>query len=119
MSEMPEPACLEGQDPVNGPLSTRPEFSDDKAAESTRERIRQLPPEVGVVLVGVGVLGIVLPGPMGTPLVLAGGLVLMPRAFNGVERWFARKFPGMHRVGMKYVDRFMDDFERRYPPNIR
>jgi hypothetical protein len=25
----------------------------------------------------------------------------------------------MHRAGMKYVDRFLDDFERRYPPQSR
>jgi hypothetical protein len=92
---------------------------DDEAARATRERLRKLPPEVGVVLMGVGVLGVMLPGPMGTPLVLAGGLVLVPGAFHGTERWVARKFPSMHRAGMKYVDRFLDDFERRYPPNDR
>jgi hypothetical protein len=98
----------------DGPDASPP--NEAQAADATRDRIRKLPPEVGVVLMGVGVLGIILPGPMGTPLVLAGGLVLMPRAFNSTERWVARTFPAMHRVGMKYVDRFIDDFERRYPP---
>lgn len=91
--------------------------ADDEAVNATRDRLRKLPPEVGVVLMGVGILGVMLPGPMGTPLVLAGGLVLVPRAFHGTERWVARKFPAMHRAGMKYVDRFLDDFERRYPSN--
>ena len=85
-------------------------------ADATRERIRTLPPEVGIVLMSVGVVGFILPGPMGTPLVLAGGLVLMPAMFGRVERWVERKFPKLHSVGMKHVDRFIDDFEKRYPP---
>ncbi|MFN0053386.1 MAG: hypothetical protein ACKV0T_14475 [Planctomycetales bacterium] len=90
--------------------------TDDEAAESTRQRIRQLPPEVGAVLMGVGLLGVILPGPFGTPLILAGGLVLVPGTFGKMERWVQKRFPRMHRSGMKYVDRFIDDFEKRYPP---
>src|SRR5262249_30932112 len=86
------------------------------AADATRERIRTCPPEVGIVLMSVGVVGFILPGPMGTPLVLAGGLVLMPAMFGRVERWVERRFPKLHNVGMKHVDRFIDDFEKRYPP---
>jgi hypothetical protein len=93
--------------------------SGDDAADMMRDRLRKLPPEVGVVLMGAGLLGVILPGPVGTPLVLAGGLVLVPGAFQNAERWIARKFPAMHRAGMKYVDRFLDDFERRYPPQSR
>lgn len=116
MSEMPETTCRESQaQAVGGLLSTLPELTDDQAAETTRQRIRQLPPEVGAVLIGVGVVGFILPGPMGTPLILAGGLVLIPRVFGRVETWVQRKFPKSHRVGMKYVDRFIDDFEKRYP----
>jgi hypothetical protein len=80
-----------------------------------RERIRQLPPEVGAVLMTAGVVGLILPGPIGTPLVLAGGLVLMPKTFSRWEKWFAKRFPTMHEHGMRHVDRFIDDFERRYP----
>ncbi len=56
-----------------------------------------------------------LPGPVGTPLLIAGGLVLMPSFFGKVERWMERRFPKVHTHGMQYVDRFIDDFERRYP----
>jgi hypothetical protein len=45
----------------------------DNVAEETRARIRRLPPEVGAVLITVGVAGVILPGPVGMPLLLAGG----------------------------------------------
>jgi hypothetical protein len=89
----------------------------EDAVEGTRERIRRLPPEVGAVLVTVGVAGVILPGPIGAPLLLAGGLVLMPAVFEKFERWVGKRYPRMHGEGMKYVDRFIDDFERRYPPD--
>jgi len=89
----------------------------EEAAEGTRQRIRRLPPEVGAVLMTVGVAGIVLPGPVGTPLLLAGGLVLMPGIFDKFERWVGKRYPKLHGHGMKYVDRFIDDFERRFPPD--
>jgi len=89
----------------------------EEAAEGTRQRIRRLPPEVGAVLMTVGVAGIILPGPVGAPLLLAGGLVLMPGVFDRFERWVGKRYPKFHGHGMKYVDRFIDDFERRYPPD--
>jgi hypothetical protein len=88
----------------------------DKPADGTRQRIRQLPPEVGAVLITVGVAGIILPGPIGTPLLLAGGLALMPSVFGRLERWFERRFPKAHYHGMRNVDRFIDDLEKRFPP---
>ncbi|HUY36755.1 MAG TPA: hypothetical protein VMV69_28735 [Pirellulales bacterium] len=88
--------------------------AEAQAADKTRERIRHLPPEVGVVLLTVGVAGLILPGPIGTPLVLAGGLVLAPRAFDGLERWVQRRFPAVHQQGRRHLDRFINDFERRF-----
>ncbi len=92
-----------------------PAWTDAEAAEWSRRRIRQLPPEVGAVLVGVGMVGVVLPGPMGTPLIIMGGLVLLPSVFGKLDHWLHRKFPRSHRVGLKYVHRFIDDFEKRFP----
>lgn len=92
-----------------------PTWTDAEAAEWSRRRIRQLPPEVGAVLVGVGMVGVVLPGPMGTPLIIMGGLVLLPSVFGKLDHWLHRKFPKSHRVGLKYVNRFIDDFEKRFP----
>jgi hypothetical protein len=89
----------------------------DRDAEETRTRIKRLPPEVGAVLITVGIAGVILPGPVGMPLLLAGGLALMPTVFGRAERWVERRFPTLHWHGMKNVNRFIDDFERRYPPD--
>jgi len=93
--------------------------SDDHAAEQTRQRLRLLPPEVGAVLVTVGIGGLILPGPFGTPFILAGGLVLAPRYFHRAEQWVQKKFPNAHRAGRRRLDRFIDDFEKRYPRHVR
>jgi hypothetical protein len=90
-------------------------MTDEEAAEYMRHRLRLLPKEVGAVLIAFGVTGLILPGPFGTPLVLAGGLVLAPRWFHRTEKWAQRRFPNLHREGRRRVDRFLDDFEKRYP----
>jgi hypothetical protein len=101
--------------PTDAPECSLALTDDQRATEETRHRLRLLPREVGAVLLGFGVAGLVLPGPFGTPLILAGGLVLAPRLFHRTERWFERRFPNAHRAGRRHVDRFLDDFERRYP----
>jgi hypothetical protein len=78
-------------------------------------RIRAMPKEVGVLLVVAGIGGLLLPGPVGTPFLILGGVMLWPRAFQGVETWFEKRFPRMHRQSMRQVMRFLDDLERRYP----
>jgi hypothetical protein len=90
---------------------------DDSQAvdESTVRRIEHLPKEVGVMLVSVGTLGLVLPGLMGTPALIAGGLVLWPGTFSRVDGWLRRRNPGLYHRGMKQLGRFLDDLERRYP----
>jgi hypothetical protein len=80
------------------------------------ERIRGLPKEVGALLVAAGVGGLVLPGPFGTPLLVLGGLVLWPRAFGRVEKYLRRRFPKVHHEGLRHINRFLDDLDRRYPP---
>lgn len=108
---------------ANGSEKTGPAAEPAPGAESPptdkmddmRARIRQLPPEVGAVLMTAGVMGLILPGPIGTPLILAGGLALMPRTFGRLEKWFAKRFPAAHEHGMRNVHRFIDDFEKRYP----
>jgi hypothetical protein len=95
------------------PLPNAP--SDEQAAQEVREKLRRLPPEVGTVLVGVGVLGMILPGLVGTPILIAGAVVLVPTVFDKCDRWTQKRFPQSHRIGMRYVERFIDDLEKRYP----
>jgi hypothetical protein len=79
------------------------------------ERIRAMPKEVGVLLVVAGVGGMLLPGPVGTPMLILGGVVLWPAAFEKAETWFERRFPRVHHQSMRQIKRFLDDLERRYP----
>lgn len=90
------------------------EFAAQDAA--IMERIRRLPPSVGVTLLTAGAVGAVLPGSVGTPLLIAGGMVLAPRLFEKVDGVVRHKFPGLHHHGLQALGRFLDDFERRYPP---
>jgi hypothetical protein len=90
--------------------------NDGTAVDGARQRIRRLPPEVGAVLIAVGVVGVILPGPIGTPLLLAGGLALLPSVFGRLDRWVEKRSPTLHGRGMSLVDRFIDDLEKRFPP---
>src|SRR5206468_1701218 len=56
-----------------GPVGAEPLHTPEEEAELTR--IKDLPKEVGVMLMTVGALGFILPGVVGTPAVIAGGLV--------------------------------------------
>lgn len=79
------------------------------------ERLGRMPREIGVLLLTIGVVGVVLPGIVGTPALLAGGLVLWPRGFRGINGWLRRRCPKVHAKGMEQLLRYLDDMERRYP----
>jgi uncharacterized membrane protein YbaN (DUF454 family) len=83
--------------------------------ELAGRRLEELPKELGVLLMAVGTLGYILPGVIGAPAFIAGGVVLWPRAFGRVENWFERRFPKVHRESMRQIGRYLDDLERRYP----
>ena len=87
----------------------------DCADEALARRLQTLPRGVGVLLVTIGVMGIALPGLVGTPALLAGGLMLWPRGFRSVDTWLARRWPWLHRQGSEQLIRYLDDMERRYP----
>ena len=82
--------------------------------QAARNKIKDLPKEVGVMLVTAGIVGFILPGP-GTPAIIAGGLVLWPEAFGKLESWLERTHPQVHRQGLRQINRFLDDLEKRYP----
>jgi hypothetical protein len=85
------------------------------ANAETMEMIEKFPPEIATLLVVAGVAGLVLPGPFGTPLLIAGGVVLWPKTFRPIERWFSRKFPAAHREGVIQIKQFVTDLNRRFP----
>jgi hypothetical protein len=91
-----------------------PEAASADDRDATRQ-IKGLPKEIGVMLVSVGVFGFVMPGVAGAPAIIAGGLVLWPNTFGGIESWFRRRYPGLHHRSMQQIGRYLDDLQRRYP----
>ncbi len=65
---------------------------------------------------GFGIVGVLLLDPFDILFVVAGALVLTPQLFQPTERWVQARFPNVHREGRRHIDRFLDDFERRFPP---
>jgi hypothetical protein len=96
------------------PAAEAPSTDPTPAPAAPAGLAESLPKELGVMLVSAGIIGFVLPGP-GTPALVAGGLILWPRGFGRVERWFQKQFPETHRKGMGHINRFLTDLERRYP----
>ncbi len=90
-------------------------FHEPSAESDERLRLDGLPRELGILLVVAGIGGILLPGPVGTPFLIAGGVILWPAAFRRVEICLHKRFPRFHREGMKQMKRFITDLERRYP----
>ena len=104
------------QCPSRIPVQTIDDPNQDRGSpeESELKRIKELPKEVGVMLITAGIVGLILPGP-GTPAIIAGGLALWPAAFGKLESWLERRHPQVHRQSMKQIGRFLNDLERRYP----
>ena len=83
--------------------------------QETADRIRKLPKDVGWLLITAGVLGLVLPGIIGTPLLVLGSLMVWPSSQKKAGQWLSGESPTMFRGSMKQINRFLDDLERRYP----
>jgi len=66
-------------------------------------------------LVVAGIGGLLLPGPVGTPFLILGGVTLWPAAFRRVEACLEKRLPRLHHMGMIQIRRFMADLDRRYP----
>ena len=79
------------------------------------DRLERLPKEIGILLIVAGIGGILLPGPIGAPFLVLGGLTLFPVTFKKLDRCLSRQFPETHKQGMRQVRRFVNDLERRYP----
>ena len=74
----------------------------------TPVRIEQLPKDTGWLLITAGVVGLVVPGVLGTPFLLAGAVVLAPGGSRLLSRWAGHS-------AMRQIGRYLDDLERRYP----
>lgn len=87
------------------------------AADTLNSRIESMPRDVGVMLLGVGFAGFVLPGIFGLPFLLAGGVILMPETTRKIKRKFGMEKPGHTDFADKQINRFLDDLDKRYPQN--
>ncbi len=90
-----------------------------QAERELAHRLEKLPPEVGALLMVVGVFGILLPGPVGSPFLVAGGLALWPSGFQWFEDALRRMSPKLYAEGISQLERYLADLERRYPGTTR
>lgn len=105
-------SCCEGAS--GGGCNERAE-AEAAAEDKQDELLQQFPSEIAMLLIMAGVAGVLLPGPIGAPLILAGGVTLWPKTFRPLERWFRRKFPAMHQEGVIQLKEFVKDLENRFP----
>ncbi len=99
---------------VNTPGNPQDDLADE-ADQDSNELLGKLPPEIGMLLVISGVAGILLPGLVGTPLLIAGGVSIWPKTFEPIERWFSRRFPAVHKEGVIQIKEFISDLNKRFP----
>lgn len=85
--------------------------------EAVVDRVEHLAKDVGWVLVAAGVIGIIMPGVLGTPFLIAGAAALWPGNRERFQRWREGHSPKFFHGSMKQINRFLDDLERRYPKN--
>jgi len=93
-------------------LTAKPEPDEDEAVV---QRVEHLNRSVGWLLISAGVVGMIVPGVLGTPFLIMGGLVLWPGNHKKVERWRQGHSPKVFHGAMKQINRFLDDLEKRYP----
>src|SRR5215469_784018 len=85
-----------------------PGQGEASSSQLTPVRVEPLPREAGWLLITAGIVGLVVPGVLGTPFLLAGFAALTPSGSNLLTRWVGHST-------IRQVGRFLDDLERRYP----
>jgi hypothetical protein len=83
--------------------------------EQLIRRIEEWPRDVGWVLVTAGVIGVIAPGIIGMPFLVAGAFVLTPGGPRMLSRWAGRKPRKFAHSALRQICRLLDDLERRYP----
>lgn len=87
--------------------------------EAVVDRVEHLARDVAWVLITAGVVGIIMPGVLGTPFLIAGAAALWPGNRKRFQHWREGHSPKFFHGSMKQINRFLDDLERRYPKNGR
>lgn len=68
------------------------------------------------MLLTVGFAGFVLPGIVGLPFLLAGGVILMPKTTQKLKKKLGMEDDSPHNeFAARQINRFLDDLDRRYP----
>ena len=103
--------------PLDGGLQAQTSFSQIESEEDDAvvRRVEHLNRDVGWALISAGVVGLVMPGVIGAPFFIMGGLVLWPGNHKRVERWRQGHSPKMFHGAMKQINRFLDDLDKRHP----
>lgn len=111
---IPHAEVRQADSPSAASPGKNPNFEPGRRFE---QRVSQLPHDVGWMLFGVGFAGFVAPGILGLPFMVAGGMILWPKTTSRLQSLLLRNGLGNHSVaaGMKQIERFIDDLERRYP----
>ena len=95
------------------PAATEP--AEPAAGQQTSEMLGQLPKEMASLLILAGIAGVILPGPVGTPMLIAGCVMMWPKTFRPLEMWFSRRFPRFHQEGVLQIKEFVSDLKARFP----
>jgi len=80
-------------------------------------QVSGLPRDIGAILIGLGAIGVAIPGPIpsGTPLLAMGLVASFPRLIARLGGPMARRFPKLFRFLVDFVARLRIDLSRRYP----
>ena len=79
--------------------------------EQLMHRIEKLPREAGWALVTAGVIGLIAPGVVGFPFVVAGAVVLTPGGPRKLAHWASRKPRKYAHAALRQICRLVDDLE--------
>jgi len=100
---------------TGSPSPAATEQAEPAAGQQSSEMLGQLPKEMASLLILAGIAGVVLPGPVGTPMLLAGCVMMWPKTFRPLEMWFSRRFPRFHQEGVLQIKEFVSDLKARFP----
>ncbi len=116
MSGHPLPDNILPPMPLQGLDIDMPEIIQHPDAEERLEaRVEKMPRDVGVMLLTVGLAGVILPGIIGLPFMLAGGIILMPKTTQKLKKKLGVDNTPHGEFADRQINRFLDDLDRRYP----